>query len=478
MSTRPNLDAASPNDRLDSWKEIAAYLGRSERTVRRWEEREALPVHRLAHEKRGSIYAYRSEVDSWRASRKQLLEADAPEPGAPDASPSVGRQRETPKPASWVHSRSMLWTMAGAAAALLVLLVWLNFWARKYERNLSDVIALQNELAQVITNEIQVKLTPDEQTRRRRESVDPQAHEYYVTGTFFVNKRNRASILKGIGYYQQAIQRDPKYAAAYAAMARAYTLNTGLSQEERCSRQRDLAGKALELDEGLADAHAASAARFFLCDWDWAGAEREYERALALNPSDAGVRQGYGQLLNTLGRQNWVSELKHALELDPVSLNIAGGNWYLDSGQFDLFIERQNQRMELDASSPGPYSELARGYAKKGLYEKAIENHQKAIDLSGGAPDELSRLGYTYGLFDKRKEALKILDQLTLSNARPDLIARVYLGLGENDRAFEYLHKAVADHSIWPPTLRSREMNSIRSDPRYAELLRGVGLEP
>jgi tetratricopeptide (TPR) repeat protein len=134
--------------------------------------------------------------------------------------------------------------------------------------------------------------------------------------------------------------------------------------------------------------------------------------------------------------------------------------------------------MELDPSFPAPYSELARAYALKGMYEKAIENHQKAIDLSGEAPKELSRLGYTYGVFGKRKEALKILDQLTLSNAAPNLIARVYLGLGENDRAFDYLQKAIADHSIWPPTLRSREMNSIRSDPRWAELLRGIGLAP
>jgi TolB-like protein/Flp pilus assembly protein TadD len=589
MSTRPNLDAVFPNDRLDSWKEIAAYLGRSERTVRRWEEREALPVHRLAHEKRGSIYAYRSELDSWRASRKQLLEADASEPDAPDAPPSAEREREMPKPASWVHSRSMLWAMAGVAAALMVLLVWLNtgdfrhrllarvnpsqirsiavlpldnlsgdpgqeyfadgmtdalitnlaeisslkvisrtsvmgykgtrkrlqdiarelnvdgivegavirsgervrvdaqlieasterhFWARTYERNLGDVIALQNELAQAITNEIQVKLTPEEQARQqRRESVDPQTYEFYVKGNFFGNKgKTNASRLKGIDYLQQAIQRDPKYAAAYAALSRAYG-NADVPFEEQCLKQRTFAEIALHLDEGLAEAHAALASRLFQCDWDWTGAEREYQRAIALNPNEAEVHQGYGQLLKTLGRQNWVAEVKRAGELDPVSLRYPVES-YLDTGQYDLLIEMTNQRLELEPNFPRYYRFLGRAYTLKGMYKEAIKNRQKAVDLSEDKNGPLSGLGYTYGVFGKREEALKILHQLTLSNAAPENITLVYVGLGEKDRAFDVLQKAVADRSIWPPVLRMVELNSIRSDPRWAEMLRGVGLPP
>jgi len=505
--------------------------------------------------------------------------------------PSAEREREMPNPSSRVHSRSMLWAIAGVAAALLVLLVWLNtsdwrhrlwaratpiqiraiavlpldnlsgddgqeyfadgmtdalitnlaqisslrvisrtsvmgykgtrkrladiarelnvdgivegavirsgervrvdaqlieastdrhFWARTYERNLSDVIALQNELAQAITNEIQVKLTPEEQARqRRRESVDPQTYELYVKGWYFLNKRTKASFRKGIDYFQQAIQRDPKYAAAYAAMARAYGLiGTDVSPEEQCLKKRAFAEIALQLDECLAEAHAALASRLFGCDWDWAGAEREYQRAIALNHNDALAHQGYGQLLKTLGRQNWVGEVKRALELDPVALTYAGGDWYLDSGQYDLFIERQRQILELDPSFPQPYIFLGRVYTFKGMYEEAIAYIQKAVDLSEGGPGPLSALGYTYGVFGKRKEALKILHQLTLSNAGPDDVALVYVGLGEKDRAFDVLQKAVADHSIWPPFLRSAELKSIRSDPRWAELLRRMGLPP
>jgi tetratricopeptide (TPR) repeat protein len=159
-----------------------------------------------------------------------------------------------------------------------------------------------------------------------------------------------------------------------------------------------------------------------------------------------------------------------------VSFVFAGGEWYLDSGQYDLFIERQRQRLELQPSFTQPYIFLARVYTLKGMYEEAIENLRKAADLSGGAPS--SQLGYTYGVFGKRKEALKILHQLTLSNASPAAIARVYLGLGEKDRVFDYLQKGVADHSVGPGFLRSVEMKSIRSDPRWAELLRRMGLPP
>jgi tetratricopeptide (TPR) repeat protein len=337
----------------------------------------------------------------------------------------------------------------------------------------------QNEVAQAITNEIQVKLTPEEQARQlRRESVDPQAYQLYVQGGYFVHKRTKASIQKGIDDYQQAIQRDPKYAAAYAAMARAYGLGY-LSKEEECSKQGTLAAKALELDKDLADAHAALATRLYECDWDWAGAEREFKRAIALNRNDALTHAAYGQLLNALGRrQEFVAEKKLAGELDPLSLVTPGGAWYIESGQYDLYIERVRERQELDPTFPQPYVFLGEVYRKKGMYEDAIANLKKAVDLSEGGPGPLSALGYTYGVFGKRKDALKILHQLTQSNAAPELIAKVYLGLGEKDRAFDYLQEAVTDHSIHPPSLRSSELDSIKSDSRYAELLRRMGLPP
>jgi len=170
-------------------------------------------------------------------------------------------------------------------------------------------------------------------------------------------------------------------------------------------------------------------------------------------------------------------------DLDPLSLvGGSGGFGLIERGQYDLAIESQRKKLELDPNYPFAYEALGRAYSGKGMYPEAIANLQKAVDLSGGTPHFLSALGYTYGVWGKRNEALKILHQLTLLSKRryvlPYDIARVYLGLGEKDRAFDWLQKAVADRSIGPPSLWSKEMDSIRSDPRYAELIRRIGFPP
>src|SRR5262245_46755122 len=215
-----------------------------------------------------------------------------------------------------------------------------HFWAKTYERNLGDVIALQNEVAQAIANEIQVKLTPAEQARlARTHSVDPQAHEFYVKGLYFWNKRPGPAVRKGIDYFQQAIQRDPTYALAYAGLANAYPDSPDLSPEEAYSKSKAMARIALEMDEGVAEAHTALAL-IYEYDLDWAGAEAEFRRAIALNPGYALAHQWYGNLLVTLGRtQDAVAEHKHAHQLDPLTLVYAGGGEYLKSGQYDQYIE-------------------------------------------------------------------------------------------------------------------------------------------
>jgi tetratricopeptide (TPR) repeat protein len=236
------------------------------------------------------------------------------------------------------------------------------------------------------------------------------------------------------------------------------------------------------MDEGLAEAHNALALCLFDFDWDWAGAERESQRALALNPNYALAHQVYAQYLRVMGRQDSaVEELKRAAELDPLSLWIAGGPGRYGK-QYDLIIESNRKRLELDPNYPIAYMALGRAYALKGMYREAIAAYQKAGGVSGGEP-VLSGLGYTYGIGGKRAEALKTLGQLkALSKRRyvsPASIARVYAGLGEKDLAFDWLQKAVTEHSIWLPGLRTdEEWANLRSDPRYAELLRRIGLPP
>src|SRR5262249_12556391 len=202
------------------------------------------------------------------------------------------------------------------------------------------------------------------------------------------------------------------------------------------SKSKAMARIALEMDEGVAEAHTALA-EIYRYDWDWAGAEAEFRRAIALNPGYALAHQWYGNLLNTLGRrQDAAAEHKRAHQLDPLSLVYAGGGAYLNSGQYDLYIEVQRKKLEIDPNYPNAYGELGRAYRLKGMYPEAIANLQKAVDLSGGTPQFLSALGYTYGVWGKRNEALKILHQLTLLSKRvsPYNIAMVYVGLGAKDR--------------------------------------------
>jgi TolB-like protein/DNA-binding winged helix-turn-helix (wHTH) protein/Tfp pilus assembly protein PilF len=357
-----------------------------------------------------------------------------------------------------------------------------HFWARSYEREVGDAVALQTDLARAIASEIQAKLTPQEQARLlRAESVDPETYELYLRGRYFWNKRTDASLRKSIDYFEQAIQRNPQYAPAYAAMAEAYVIRVDLSPEESYSKAKAAARAALQMDDNLAEAHSALAASLFWYDWDWADAEKEFKRALTLNQNYAIAHQWYAQYLRTMGRQDSaVEELKRAQELDPLSLVIAAGTGRYGD-QYDLMIESNRKKLELDPNFPGAYMELGRAYALKGMYRDAIAAYQKARDLSGGAPDALTGLGYTYGVWGKRAEALKTLGELkALSNSRyvsPYDIALVYVGLGENDLAFDWLQKAVADRSIPLTGLKAaKELASLRSDPRYRELLNRIGL--
>jgi TolB-like protein/DNA-binding winged helix-turn-helix (wHTH) protein/tetratricopeptide (TPR) repeat protein len=359
-----------------------------------------------------------------------------------------------------------------------------HVWASMYERSPGDVVILQSEVARAIAHAIQVQLTPQEEARLTRvQSVDPQAYESYLRGRYFWNKRTDVAVRKSIDYFQQAIQRDPNYALAYAGMAEAYIVRDDVSPEEQFSKAKATAKIALQMDDGLAEAHNAMAMSLFSYDWDWAGAEREFQRALALNPNYAQAHQWYGQYLRAMGRQNSaMAEIKRAQELDPLGLMIGGGSGQYGT-QYDLMIESNRKKLEIDPNFAGAYLGLGRAYALKGMYQDAIAEIQKGVNLSGGAPAYLGHLGYTYGVWGKRNEALKTVRQLEqLSKRRyvsPYAIALVYVGLDEKDLAFDWLQKAVVDRSIpLGPLKAGEELASLRSDPRYAELLRRIGLPP
>src|SRR5215469_419498 len=358
-----------------------------------------------------------------------------------------------------------------------------HFWAKSYERKVGDAVALQTDLAQAIANEIQAKLTPQEQARLQRiESVDPQTYELYLRGRYLWNNQTDIARQKSIAYFQQAIQRDPHYAPAYAAIAEAYVVRMDLPPKESSSKAKAAASAALQLDDTLANAHSALAGSLFWYDWDWAGAEKEFQRALTLNPNYARAHQWYAQYLATMGQQDLaVEELKRAEQLDPISLQISGSSGRYGK-QYDLMLEHARKMLELYPDNPIPYMHLGRAYALQGMYPEAIAAWQKARDLSGGDPtDALIGLGYTYAVWGKRAEALKILGELKAQSKRryvsPSSIALIYLGMGEKDDAFDWLQKALTDHDIRLLLVsKGPEWASLRSDPRYTELLTRMGL--
>jgi TolB-like protein/tetratricopeptide (TPR) repeat protein len=363
-----------------------------------------------------------------------------------------------------------------------------HLWATTYERNLEDVVTLQSEIARATATAIHIQLTPHEELRlAARQSVDPQAYEFYLKGRYFWEKWTNASARTSIEYFQQAIQRAPNYALAYVGLADAYIQGSDLPPAEVWPRAKAAASTALRLDEGLGEAHAALAMCLFWYDWDWAGAEREFQRALALNPNYPWAHQWYGAFLGAMGRdQDRAAEVKRARELDPLPIASYGGGGHaltVVRGQYDLAIEEDRKRLELDPNNPRAYLSLGRVYRLKGMYGEAIVNIQKGITLSGGHPEALSALGYTYAVSGDRDKALETVQQLTvLSKHRyvsPGRIAFIYVGLGEKDRAFEWLQKAIADRSILDYGIqRGKEWDSLRPDPRYSELIRRIGLPP
>ncbi|PYX90188.1 MAG: hypothetical protein DMG68_02710 [Acidobacteria bacterium] len=357
-----------------------------------------------------------------------------------------------------------------------------HLWANTYERNLGDVIALQNEIARAVANQVQARLTPQERAHLLSvDSVDPQTYELYLKARYLWGKRDEDSIRKSVDYFQQAIQRSPNYARAYAGLAEAYVVKLDVAPQEQYSAAKAAARRALEIDDDLAEAHSALAASLFWYDWDWVGAEKEFQRALALNPNYAQAHQWYGQLQHVLGRRNWSDEVLRAGELDPLSILPSGVGWYRESGQYDLALELIRKKLELYPNAPSLYAELGAIYARKGMYQESIANAQKSVGLSVGEPEYLGGLARVYAMSGKRKEALQIVEQLTvLSKQRyisPVQIAEIYAALHETDLAFRWLDRALGEHSPALVYLKSPTvLETLHSDPRYAELERRVGL--
>ncbi len=360
-------------------------------------------------------------------------------------------------------------------------------WTDSYERDMRNILALQRELARTIAKEIKIAVTPEEEERlAEAHPINPEAHQLYLKGRYMWNKRSGEELKKAIEYFEKAIEKDPDYAMAYAGLADSYLILPGylpFPPKEANSRAKEAALKALEIDDKLAEAHT-SLATVKLNYWEWKDAEKEFKRSIELNPGYATAHHWYAYYLMLVGRHDEsIAEIKLAQELDPHSLIINANVGYMlyNARHYDQAIAHYKNRLEMDPDFDVLHNYLGRAYVQNGKYEEAIAEFQEAITFSRRNVNDLSRLGHVYAVSGRGEEAVKIISELEeLSKQEyvsPGLIALIYAGLGQKDQAFKLLEEAYERSDGLNYLKVDPEFDSLRSDPRFTELLKKIGLE-
>jgi len=366
-----------------------------------------------------------------------------------------------------------------------------HLWAESYERDLRDVLSLQSEVAQAIANEVKIKVTPDEQAQLAgARPVDPDAHEAYLKGRYYFNKRTQEGLTKGIEYFGAAIAKDPGYALAYSGLADCYTLLGGIYSlrppKEALPRAEAAALKALEIDKAAAEPHTSLAMVRFWYEWDWAGAEREFKRAIEVDPRYSSAHQWYAWLLAATGRlEEAREETRRAQALDPLSLPVDTSAIYIFylSREYDRAVEECRKALDLDPNFARAHSNCGLAYEAKGMYREAITEFEKAVTISGTRATYAGQLGHALAVSGEKGQALKILEELRERSKQTYVpaheMAVICVGLGEKDQAFGWLRNAYEERSSWLPMLAvSPLFDGLRSDPRFQALLRRMNLPP
>jgi len=365
-----------------------------------------------------------------------------------------------------------------------------HLWAASYERDLCDVLSMQEEVTRAIVSEIRVKLTAQEQARlANTHSIDPEAYRLYLKGRYYWYKLKPEAMQKAIEYFQQAVEKDPDYALAYAGLADTYNalaFFTVFPPREVVPKAKAAAVKALEIDANLAEAHVSLGWAGFTYDLDWPAAGKHLERAVVLNPAYPLAHSYYSLYLGALGRsEEGLTEAKRALDLDPVSpaiLHYVVVQLYL-ARRFDEAIEQCRKTLELDPSFTPAHRVQGEVYAAKGMYRESLAAYEKYATLSGGSPGSTAFVGYAHALSGQRSQAFRVLDQLGATSKQryvPALsFAVVYVGLGEKEQAFLWLEKAHDERTNSLAYLKvDATWDPLRSDPRFADLVRCIGLPP
>jgi TolB-like protein/Tfp pilus assembly protein PilF len=573
---KPSSPPESPDDqRLDSWKEIAAYLKRDQRTVRRWEG-EGLPVHRHMHKKQASIYAHKEEIDVWWKNGRQRLES--PEPVrtskpfrlrllagltvagvlallafsatglrerlwgklAPanirslavlplvnlssDAGQefladgmteelttdlgkisalrvisrtSVMRYKGTTKPLGEIARELNVdvvveGTVARSGSLLRITANLVqtspekHLWAESYQSEIGNALTVQGEIARAVAREIQVKLTQREQNLLAvARPVNPEAQDLYLRGTYAFRAGTAESSNRAINYFQQAIQKDPNYAVAYAGLADVYA--TWIPEMKRprdlMPKAKEFALKALQLDNTLADPHSVLGSIELFYDWDWSKAEEEYKLAMALNPNNVWAHEWHSRGLVTRGRiEEAIREANQAIALSPSPLTWDYPIWvFVLAHRNELARDRAQELLEVAPDWVWAHFEMAQVYEQQGQLEKAAREFLKANELFGTDPQKVAQLqeamgkagaqGYWRRTVENYKESAK-------SNYVPSvLVAEACVRVGDKESAFEWLERGFEERDDLMINLKVEPVfENLRSDPRFQHLVQRVGI--
>jgi TolB-like protein/tetratricopeptide (TPR) repeat protein len=576
-------------ERLDSWKEIAAYLKRDVTTVQRWEKREGMPVHRHLHDKRGSVYALPSELDDWQQSRRLTLPEEEESEAEP---PKLTREDQgggtSPRARFWfvlaglavlavlaiayLKVRGRVQTAAPAKITSLAVLPLKNlsgdstqdyfadgmtealigrlasihnlrvishtsvmqfknpqisvpeiaktlgvdaivegsvmregsrirvtaqlirgatdahFWSETYDREMRDALTLQSELAQTIAEKVEVTVTGEEHQRlTAARPVAPEVYESYLKGVFINNKSNsRADAEESIRDFEDAIKKDPTFAPAYVGLAKSYTeLGTvfaGGSPKATRPKVMSAARKALELDPDLVEAHLLLA-NVLQEEWQWAEAEAEYRHALELSPNDADAHDKFAFWLLCQGRTDEaVTWVRRGRERDPVVVSGGDVAWILfQSHRYKEAIQESRSMLAVNSQDAGMLTTLGFALVANNQSEDAVPVLEKAVSISNGSPAATGVLIRAYAHAGRRNEALRLLAELKQHEKTGYVPAgafvNAYLGLEQNDEAFIWLEQAFKEKSNILQFLKTHPFfDPIRNDPRFADLVRRVGL--
>jgi adenylate cyclase len=364
-----------------------------------------------------------------------------------------------------------------------------EIWGAGYDRKIADLVAVKQAIAQEVAAKLKLKLSSEEQRRLvKRDSTNAEAYQFYLRGRYFWNKRTSDGIKQAIEHFQQSIERDPNFALGYVGLADSYialTFYNFAAPHETMPKAKESAIKALALDNTLAEAHASLAHVLVNYDWNWSTAEKEFKRSIELKPDYATAHEWYAiHYLTATGRlEEALQEMKRALELDPASLvmNTFMGATLYYAGRYDEAIDQSRRTIQMDPNFAVAHWHLGLAYEQKQLLDAATEEFKKAISLSGGSPLMRAALGRAYAESHNEHEPNEMLYELNELSKRQYAsvyeIATIYVALGDNEQAFQLLEEAHAEHSFHLVYLNvSPQFKSVRSDPRFQDLVQRIGL--